>query len=150
MAGKLDRIESMLRAELGDALLARCPELVYTVNQSVVRFMRTSATLSELLKQIDSAVFNAVYTGTGGTMVVTLDSGRRERVMGAQIHDLADRLLAVAYDNLPVSPSVQDALFDFSREGSFAAMRELVRRFPMDEFDRAYYTQVLSENGQLK
>ena len=150
MAGKLDRIESMLRAELGAALLTRCPELVYTVNQSVVRFMRTSATLPELLKQIDSAVFNAVYTGTGRSMVVTLDDGRRTRVTGEMIHDLADRLLAVAYDNLPVSPSVQDALFDFSREGSFAAMRELVRRFPMDEFDRAYYTQVLAENGQLK
>ena len=150
MAGKLDRIESMLRAELGDALLVRCPELVYTVNQSVVRFMRTSATLPELLKQIDSAVFNAVYTGTGRSMVVTLDAGRRTRVTGEMIHDLADRRLAGAYDNLPVSPSVQDALFDFSREGSFAAMRELVRRFPMDEFDRAYYTQVLAENGQLK
>ena len=48
MAGKLDRIEAMLRAALGDALLARCPELVYTVNQSVVRFMRTSATLPQL------------------------------------------------------------------------------------------------------
>ena len=149
MAGKLDRIESMLRTALGDTLLARCPELVYTVNQSVVRFMRTSATLPELLNQIDSALFNAVYTGTGGTMVVTLDGGRRTRIMAEQIRDLSDRLLAVAYENLPVSPSVQDALFDFSREGSFAAMRELVRRFPMDEFDRAYYTQVLSENGQL-
>lgn len=150
MAGKLDRIESMLRDALGNALLARCPELVYTVNQSVVRFMRTSATLPELLKQIDSAVFNAVYTGTNRSMVVTLNDGRRARIKAEQIHDLADRLLAVAYDNLPISSSVQDALFDFSREGSFAAMRELVHRFPMDEFDRAYYVQVLTENGQLK
>ena len=150
MAGKLDRIEAMLHAELGAALLARCPELVYTVNQSVVRFMRTNATLPQLLEQIDSAVFNAVYTGTGGTMVVTFDDGERMRIKAESIHDLADRLLSIAYDNLPVSPSVQDALFDFSREGSFAAMRELVRRFPMDEFDRAYYVQVLTENGQMK
>ena len=150
MAGKLDRIEAMLRAELGAALLARCPELVYTVNQSVVRFMRTSATLPQLLEQIDSAIFNAVYTGTDRTMVVTLDGGQRVRIKAEKIHDLADRLLSIAYDNLPVSPSVQDALFDFSREGSFAAMRELVRRFPMDEFDRAYYVQVLTENSQLK
>ena len=149
MAGKLDRIESMLRSALGDALLARCPELVYTINQSVVRFMRTSATLPQLWKQIDSSLFNAVYTGTGGTMVVTMNDGSRVRVMAEQIRDLSDRLLAVAYDSLPVSPSVQDALFDFSREGSFAAMRELVRRFPMDEFDRTYYVQVLTENGQL-
>lgn len=139
----------MLRMALGDALLERCPELVYTVNQSLVRFMRTDATLPKLLSQIDSAVFNAVYTGSQGTMVVALNNGRRVRITGAFIHDLADRLLALAYESLPVSASVRDALCDFSREGSFAAMRELVRRFPMDEQDRAYYVQVLTENGQL-
>ncbi len=139
----------MLRMALGDALLERCPELVYAVNQSLVRFMRTDAALSTLLAQIDSAVFNAVFTGSQGTMVVALNSGRRVRITSAFIHDLADRLLALSYESLPVSASVRDALCDFSREGSFAAMRELVRRFPMDETDRAYYVQVLTENGQL-
>ena len=139
----------MLRMALGDALLECCPDLVYTVNQSLVRFMRTDATLPKLLSQIDSAVFNAVYTGSQGTMVVALNSGRCVRITSAFIHDLADRLLALSYEILPVSASVRDALCDFSREGSFAAMRELVRRFPMDETDRAYYVQVLTENGQL-
>ena len=138
----------MLRMALGEELLSRCPDLAYTVNQSLVRFMRTGATLPQLAAQIDSAVFNAVYIATGGTMVVTLSCGRRVRVMSAFISDLADRLLALAYNTMPVSPSVQDALYDFSREGSFAAMRELLRRFPMDDMDRAYYTQVLRENGQ--
>ena len=148
MAGKLDQIECMLRTALGDALLVRCPDLIYAVNQSIVRVMRTDATLSQLWKQIDSTVFNAVYTGTDRSMVVTLEEGKRMRVTSEMIRDLADRLLAIAYERLPVSPSVQDALFDFSREGSFAAMRELVRRFPMDEQERAYYIQVLRENGQ--
>ena len=148
MAGKIDQIEAMLKMTLGEELLSHCPDLAYTVNQSLVRFMRTEATLSQLAAQIDSAVFNAVYTGTGGTMVVTLDNGRRVRIAAAFIGDLADRLLALAYHALPVSPGLQAALYDFSREGSFAAMRELLRRFPMDEMDRAYYTQVLRENGQ--
>ena len=148
MPGRLDQIESMLRAHLGSALLSRCPELVYAVNQSIVRFGRTNATLSILWRQIDSAIFNAVYTGTDKTMVVTLDGGQRTRIRSELIRDLADRLLALAYERLPVSPSLQDALFDFSREGSFAAMRELVRRFPMDEFERSCYVQVLKENHQ--
>ena len=80
----------------------------------------------------------------------TLTGGRRVRITAAFIRDLADRLLAYAYSSLPVSPSVRDALYDFSREGSFAAMRELVRRFPMDEFERSCYVQVLSENEQLE
>lgn len=133
---------------LGEELLSRCPDLAYSIHQSLVRFMRTDATLSQLAAQIDSTVFNAVYIGTGGTMVVTLSDGRRVRIMAAFISDLADRLLALGYSSLPVSPAVQDALYDFSREGSFAAMRELLRRFPMDDADRAYYTQVLRENGQ--
>ena len=150
MASKIDQIEAMLNMALGGELLSRCPDLAYTVNQSLVRFMRTGATLPQLLSQIDSAVFNAVYTATGGTMVVILNGGRRIRATSAFIRDLADRLLAFAYQSLPASPSVQDALYDFSREGSFAAMRELVRRFPMDEEERAYYLQVLRENGQEK
>ena len=150
VAGKIERIEAMLNMALGEELISRCPDLAYTVNQSLVRFMRTDATLSQLCAQIDSAVFNAVYTGTGGTMVVTLTGGRRVRITAAFIRDLADRLLAYAYSSLPASPSVRDALYDFSREGSFAAMRELVRRFPMDEEERAYYMQVLRENGQEK
>ena len=149
MAGRIDRIQELLRMALGEELVSRCPELAYTVNQSLVRFMRTRDTLPELLRQVDSAVFNAVYTGSQGTMVVTLKNGRRVRITAAFIRDLADRLLALAYDRLPDSPSVRDALFDFAREGSFAAMRELVRRFPMDETERAYYVQVLEENGQL-
>ena len=150
MSGRLDRIETVLRAQLGSALLERCPELKYAVNQQLVKFMRTDDTLSALWAKIDSVVFNAVYTGTDRTMVVTLDQGKRMRVRGEAIRDLADRLLSIAYEQLPVSRAVQDALFDFAREGSYAAMRELVRRFPMDEFERACYIQVLSENGQTE
>ena len=148
MPGRLDLIESILRAHLGGAFLSRCPELVYSVNQSIVRFGRTNATLTVLWRQIDSAIFNAVYTGTDKTMVVKLDNGRRMRVRSELIRDLADRLLALAYERLPVSDSLQATLFDFSRDGSFAAMRELVRRFPMDEFERSCYEQVLKENNQ--
>ncbi len=148
MAGRMDEIEAMLRMALGEELLSRCPDLMYTVNQSLVRFMRTGATLPMLLGQIDSAVFNAVYTGSDGTMIVTLAGGRRVRITSAFVRDLADRLLSLAYARLPVSPVLRDALCDFSREGSFAAMRELVRRFDMDEDERAYYVQVLRENGQ--
>ena len=150
MAGRLDQIESMLRAQLGNALLERCPDLIYVVNQSLVRFGRTDATLSVLWRQIDSALFNAVYTGTDRSMVVITDEGVRMRVKSDQIREIADRLLALAYQSLPVSESLQDALYDFAREGSFAAMRELERRFPMDDFERSCYVQVLTENEQLQ
>ena len=150
MAGRLDQIESMLRAQLGSTLLERCPDLIYVINQSLVRFGRTDATLSVLWRQIDSAVFNAVYTGTDRSMVVITDDGARLRVKSDQIRELSDRLLALAYQTLPVSETLQDALYDFAREGSFAAMRELVRRFPMDDFERGCYVQVLTENEQLQ
>ena len=150
MPGRLDQIESMLRAQLGDALLAQCPELVYAVNSSLVRFGRTQATLPTLWRQIDSAIFNAVYTGTGGTMVVPRNDGAHVRVRSEAIRELSDRLLWLCYAQLPAGPSLQEALCDLAREGSYAAMRELVRRFPMDGDERACYVQVLEENGQLQ
>ena len=62
MAGRLDQIENLLRPHVGSALLSRCPELIYGVNQILVRFLRTDATLSALLTQMDSLLFNTVYT----------------------------------------------------------------------------------------
>ena len=149
MAGRLDQIEALLRTHVGSALLGRCPELVYGVNQILVRFMRTDATLSDLLAQMDSLLFNTIYIGTDRSMVVLLDDGQRVRVTSDGIRDLADRALALAYTGREASSVLQDILFDFAREGSYAAMRDLLARFPLDQFDRGWLTQVLSENNQL-
>ena len=149
MAGRLEQIEALLRPRFGSALLARCPELVYSVNQILVRFMRTPDTLAALHRQIDSLLFNTVYIGTDRSMVVTLDDGSAVRVTSDGIRDLADRLLALAYLHKPADAVLQDALYDFAREGSYAAMRDLLARFPLDGFDRSWITQVLEENNQL-
>ena len=65
------------------------------------------------------------------------------------IRDLADRLLALAYTTRRPDPVLQDTLFDFAREGSYAAMRELLSRYPIDAFDRQWIAQVLQETWQL-
>jgi len=150
VAGRLDQIERLLRPRLGGALLARCPELIYSVNEVLVRFLRTQDTLAQLFRGLDSLLFNAIYLGTERSMVVVLDDGARSRVTSDEIHDLADRLLALCYASRRPDAILQDALFDFAREGSYAAMRELLARYPIDAFDREWITQVLRENGQLE
>ena len=82
-------------------------------------------------------------------MLVLAKDGRRVRVTTDQVRDLADRLLALVYEDAPVTPQMQDMLFDFSREGSFSAMRVLAKRYPLDEFEREYLIRVLEENHQL-
>ena len=149
MAGRLDQIENLLRPHVGSALLSRCPELIYGVNQILVRFLRTDATLSALLTQMDSLLFNTIYTGTDRSMVVELDDSRCVRMTSDGIRDLADRLLALAYTGKNADSVLKDILFDFARDGSYAAMRDLLARFPLDAFDRMWLTQVLSENNQL-
>lgn len=149
MPGRLEQIETMLRAALGDALIDRCPDMVYNVNHTLVRFGRTQDTLIQLLRMLDSSLFNAVYLGTERTMLVLAKDGRRVRVTTDQVRDLADRLLALVYEDAPVTPQMQDMLFDFSREGSFSAMRVLAKRYPLDEFEREYLIRVLEENHQL-
>ena len=150
MPGRLDQIEALLRPRLGAALLARCPELVFSVNGVLVRFGRTQETLGKLLDQLDSLLFNTVYLGTDRTMVVMKDDGSHARVTADAIRDTADRLLALSYSGRRPDALLQDALFDFAREGSYAAMRELLARYPLDGFDRAWIEQVLRENGQLE
>ena len=150
MPGRLDQIEGLLHPVLGGALLARCPDLVYSVNGLLVRFGRTQETLSQLLSRLDSLLFNTVYLGTDRSMVVQLQDGSRARVTSDAIHDLADRLLALAYACRRPDAVLQDALFDFAREGSYAAMRELLARYPLEAFDREWIDQVLRENGQLE
>ena len=149
MAGRLEQIETLLRPRVGSALLSCCPELIYGVNQILVRFLRTDATLSALLTQMDSLLFNTIYIGTDKSMVVELDDGRCVRMTSDGIRDLADRLLALAYTGKNADSVLKDILFDFARDGSYAAMRDLLARFPLDAFDRMWLTQVLSENNQL-
>ena len=150
MPGRLEQVEHTLHAALGGALLGACPELAYTVNELLFRFMRTSDSLALLWQKLDSALFNTVFQVTGGKMRVTLDDGRSILATGEMLRDLADRLLALAYRRMDVSPTLTDALYDLSRAGSYAAMRELVSRFPMDENERAWIMQMLEENGQTE
>lgn len=150
MPGRLSRIESMLRAALGDALIDRCPDMVYNVNHTLVRFGRTQDTLPALHRMLDSSLFNAVYLGTDRTMLAVKQDGARVRITTDQIRDLADRLLALVYESADATPELQAQLFDFSREGSFAAMRALARRFPLDAFEREYLLRVLDENHQTQ
>jgi len=147
MPGRLERIETMLRGALGGALIDRCPDMVYNVNHTLVRFSRTQDTLGALHRMLDSSLFNAVYLGTERTMLIVRD-GARVRVTTDQIRDLADRLLSLVYEDAQPTPELQAQLFDFSREGSFAAMRVLAARYPLDEFEREYLLRVLEENNQ--
>ena len=91
MPGRLDQIEGMLKTNLGSALLAACPDLVYTVSGILYRFLRTPDSLSALWVQVDSALFNTVFQATGGKMRVTLDDGRSILATGEMLRDLADR-----------------------------------------------------------
>ena len=81
---------------------------------------------------------------------ISVSGGKDSHAMLFLVRDLADRLLALAYRRMDVSPTLTDALYDLSRAGSFAAMRELVSRFPMDENERAWIIQMLRENGQTE
>ena len=146
----LDRIERMLTDRLGEAFMARCPALPCDVNDILIRFGRFEDTLARLHRRLDSLLFNTIYTATEKTMLVAPAGCTPRRITTDEISDFADRLLALAYQQREANSMLQDALFDFARnEGSYAAMRELLARFPLDAFDRAWLTQVLTENNQL-
>ena len=69
MPGRLDQIEGMLKTNLGSALLAACPDLVYTVSGILYRFLRTPDSLPALWVQVDSALFNMCFRRPEGRCV---------------------------------------------------------------------------------
>ena len=121
MPGRLEQVEHTLHAALGGALLGACPELAYTVNELLFRFMRTSDSLALLWQKLDSALFNSVYQATGGKMRVTLDNGEKRLVTSDMLRDLSDRLLALSYapdaDRCAVRPFPRRLLRRHARTG---------------------------------
>lgn len=149
MPGKLQKIESALSEQWGSALPAAVPDLVYQISRILTLWGRTDASLPDLWQQLDSLLFNTIYLATERTMTVLLDNGQRLRVTTVGIRDMADRLLSFCYQDKQPSPLLKDALFDLARAGSYAAMRELASRYPLDEDERAFILRVLGENDEL-
>ena len=150
MAGRLERMEALLSACMGAKTLAKCPELPFAVSRLAMRFGHTAEPPATLWRLIDSAIFNALYAATDGTMLVRMDDGRARRVSGHLISETADRLLAIAYEQKDCTDELRDALFDLARAGSLCAMRELLSRFALDETERTYLMRVLEENEQAE
>ena len=148
MSGELEPIEALLRAELGNPFMDRVPDLVFAVHRILLRFRTSEDSLTLLWQKLDSLLFNTVYQETQRTMIVLLDGGAK-RITTDGIRDLADRLLALRYHRMTPDPVLADALFDLSRDGSFAAMKELLARYPMDEENRAMITRILQENEAI-
>jgi len=149
MPGRLETIELTLARHLGSAFISRQPDLVYSVNQILVRFLHSRFTLSELHQQMVQLLTDAISADTFRSMVLVLDDGSRVRLSEEELSEIADRVLALSYTLRPTSSEIQDALFDFSREGSFCAMRELAARYPLEPSVREWLLEVLAENDQL-
>lgn len=149
MPGRLETIESTLKHHLGSALVSRHADLIYGVNQILVRFLHSRYTLKELRQQMDSLLFNVISEDSFRTMVVVMDDGKRVRLSNDAISEMADRVMSLSYALREPSAEIRDALFDDSREGSFAAMRELAARYPLEPSVREWLLEVLEENDQL-
>ncbi len=148
MVSRLTQIESMLEDAWGSALQESAPDLVYQINRILVRFGRTDDSLSMLWDQLDSLLFNTVYRLSGREMTLETPRGTA-RVTEDGIRELADRLLSLVYRDRAPDPLLSDALFDLARAGSYAAMRELIRRYPLEGDERETILRILGENGEL-
>ena len=149
MAGRLETISSVLDQAFGPGLRQAAPELIYGINRILTRWGRTSDAPAALWDQTDSLLFNTIYNVTGKTMTVSRD-GKTVRIHAREIRETADRLLSLAYTGKEPDPIRKDALFDLSRAGSYAAMRELAARYPLDDDERSFILEILGENGELR
>lgn len=142
--GRLSSIETLLQGALGSEIVDASPDLVYAASRILFRFGKTDAP-EDIWNELDSLLFNTVYAATNGTMLL-----HGQRVRSADLREISDRLLSLSYQDRDTDPVLKDMLTDLARAGSFAAMRELVRKYPLEEDEHAVLLRVLEENGELE
>ncbi len=149
MSSRLQQISELITCHCGSDFLERNDDIPHQVYRILLKAERKEISYVILWNRLDSLLFNSLYQYTHESMLVPWGSGMR-RVTSNEILDLADRLLSISYAEHPYDPLLQDQLYDLSRNGSFAAMRTLLSRYPLDEDEKQMIAQVLIENQQEK
>ena len=113
------------------------------------RFTPYQQPLEELTRQLNDALFGALYACLGPRMTLSFSDGRQVRIRMADIPDLSDSVLGLLIESLPPSQSTLDLLRDYAmRETSLSALRALLTRFGRyhSPDDQAIMRRIIRDN----
>jgi hypothetical protein len=120
------RVGEVLRPFLGTDFLRRNADLPAQAAEALSSFRPARQTLLRLAEQVDNLLFMRVREDTNGRMALLMDGGALIRLRMADFTVMADELLYLLLENLPVTPQNQALLREYSmRSNSLSALRAL-------------------------
>ncbi|MDO4483471.1 MAG: hypothetical protein Q4C54_03260 [Clostridia bacterium] len=106
-------------------------------------------TLEDVLRQLESAIFNSLYELLGEGMKLRLDDGTVCRIRLSQLPQLADEALCVMFEGMEPYSRSYTIIKDYSLHAmSLSAMRILYTKFAgmQTEEEKRYLENVIREN----
>ncbi len=141
---------------LGRPLLLRNPALGSDVALHLNRFFcekdedgMPAVSLDELRTQLESLLFNSVYTATGGTMKAIAQNGQPIMIRTQQLPVIADALMDLIFYHLPINEPSFELLNTYAmHHTSLPAMRRLYLDYGayMPPMNRDIFRRVIVEN----
>lgn len=126
---RTDQVREALLPFLGTQVLIGTPVAEHAA-EALRGFAPFQQPLEELHQRLCQLLFDELFACLGHRMTLQLDDGRLARIRMDDIPDLADSVLGVLLDSLPVSQATLDLLRDYAmRATSLSAMRALLTRY---------------------
>ena len=102
-----------------------------------------------LCSRVESALFNGIYSYTGGKMSVADVRGKRRKVYTDALSQMAETLMGPVFDRLPICRAAYDLLSGYAaRHLSLPALRRLCTGFSdiLEPANRALFARIVKEN----
>lgn len=162
VAIQTDKVREALRPRVGSDMVDGT-DIVERVAHTLRSYAPYRDTLEDLADQISNVLFDCLYAVLGPSMTVRLDGNRLTRIRIHDLPDLADDVLGVYFESMPVYSVSYTTLKDYSlRTGSLNAIRVLYQRYDAfqspeekalmarivrDRFPKERYSAWLEEGG---
>lgn len=126
----LERIATVLRPWLGDALLQRVPSMLTEIQRRIDLFRPEPGSLATLLDSLEGLISRTVERETGGSLIIALQDGTAVRMEQDDFAVIADELIWPILEHFPADARHLMLLRELSlSHPSLSALRALYTRF---------------------
>ena len=122
----IGRVAYTLRPWLGGAFLARNTDTMELLRLKLYGFLPEKDSLEALAFQLDNLLFMQAREDTEGKMTLLMDNGQMVRLRMNDFSLMADELLYLLFESLPLTPRNQAMIRSYSMKSvSLSSLRAL-------------------------
>jgi hypothetical protein len=145
-----DDVFFLLEPLVGLPLLLLHSELPQDITELLRAYdWQGKVSLDQLKASLESALFNGIYTYTGGRMMVEDTLGNAHKIHTDQLAQMAETLLEPVFARLPRTQAAYELLNDYAlRHLSLPALKQLYLGYAdrLPPQNHAIFTRIITEN----